>query len=181
MGKAYRPDIRDIIMEALDRLNTHIRQQMQDYHPAILKNLTEKENYQNLIEAVAASFPHKNIAVSFDCPDSLFLAQPYNVLLYRLLKELLTNVYKHSGGNRAWIALSQEKDIIRLSVSDNGAAAIESIISSDETTHKGIASIKDQIDRIGGTISFSDNKPAGIRIQIMIPMKGDVSYQYFIS
>ena len=181
MSKAYRPDIRDIILETLDGLNTHIRRQMQDYHPAILKNLTEKENYQNLIEAVTVSFPHKNIAVSFDCPDSLFLTRPYDVLIYRLLKELLTNVYKHSDGNRAWITLLQEKGMIALTVSDNGTAVLESVISSDATAHTGIASIKEQVEHIGGTISFSDHIPDGIRIQIVIPMKGDVSYQYFIS
>lgn len=181
MNKAHRPDIQDMIIETLDGLNTHIRQQMQDYHPVILKNLTAKENYQNLIEAVTCSFPHRNIAVSFDCSDSLFLVEPYNVLIYRLLKELLTNVYKHSNGSRAWITLSQEKGIINLSVSDNGTAVLENINSSDERTHKGLASIKEQMGHIGGTITFSNNTPNGICVQIIIPMKGDVSYQYFIS
>lgn len=181
MNKANRPDIQDIIIETLDGLNTHIRQQMQDYHPVILKNLTAKENYQNLIEAVSVAFPHRNITVSFDCSDSLFLVEPYNVLIYRLLKELLTNVYKHSTGSRAWVTLSQEKGIINLSVSDNGTANLESLTSSDERTHKGIASIKEQINHMGGTIAFSNNTPNGICVQITIPMKGDVSYQYFIS
>ena len=71
--------------------------------------------------------------------------------------------------------------MIELSVSDNGTAAVESIISSDERTHKGIASIKEQINHIGGTITFSNHMPKGICVQIVIPMKGDVSYQYFIS
>lgn len=102
MTKAHRPDIQDIIIETLDNLNTHIREQMQDYHPVILKNLTVRENYQNLIEAISQSFPQRNIVVSFDCSDSLFLVDPYNMLIYRLLKELLTNVFKHSAGNRAW-------------------------------------------------------------------------------
>lgn len=181
VSKAHRPDIQDIIVETLDGLNTHIRQQMQDYRPTFLKNLTAKENYESLIEAVTLSFPQRNVVVSFDCSDSLFLVDPYNVLIYRLLKELLTNVYKHSNGNRAWVTLSQEKGIIELSVSDNGTAALESIASSDERTHKGIASIKEQINHIGGTITFSNNIPNGICVQIVIPMKGDVSYQYFIS
>ena len=181
MRKANRPDVQDIIIETMDGLNTRIRQQMQDYHPAILKNLTAKENYQQLIKAVTLSFPHRSIAVSFDCSDSLFLVEPYNVLIYRLLKELLTNVYKHSNGNRAWVTLSQENGTIELSVSDNGNTDLSSIFSYDERAHKGIASIKEQINRIGGTITFSNNTPNGICVQIVIPMKGDVSYQYFIS
>ena len=180
MSKAHRPDIQDTIIETLDGLSVRIRQQMQDYHPVILKNLTAKENYQNLIEAVATSFPHRDVAVSFECSDSLFLVEPYGILMYRLLKELLTNVYKHSDGNRAWVILSQEKGMIELGVSDNGTSTLESITSSDERTHKGIASIKEQVSQIGGIIVLSNNTPNGIRVQITIPMKGDVSYQHFI-
>lgn len=59
MSKSYRPEVQDIIYETLNNLNTCIRNQMQDYHPVILKNLTVKENYQNLIESVSSSFPQK--------------------------------------------------------------------------------------------------------------------------
>lgn len=181
MTKAHRPDIQDIIIETLDNLNTHIREQMQDYHPVILKNLTVKENYQNLIEAISQSFPQRKIVVSFDCSDTLFLVEPYNVLIYRLLKELLTNVFKHSDGNRAWVMLTQENGIIELCVSDDGNATPDSLLVIDKSKHKGIASITEQVNNMSGSITISDNSPHGICIQITLPMKGDVSYQYFVS
>ena len=65
--KAHRPEVRELIIETLDKLNIHIREQMQDYHPVLLKNLTAKENYQNLIEDVSQTFPQRNISVSFAC------------------------------------------------------------------------------------------------------------------
>lgn len=181
MTKAHRPDIQDIIIENLDNLNTHIREQMQDYHPVILKNLTVKENYQNLMEAISQSFPQRNIMVSFDCSDTLFLVEPYNVLIYRLLKELLTNVFKHSEGNRAWVMLMQENSIIELCVSDDGKASPDDLLAIDKSKHKGIASIAEQVKGMDGSMTISDNSPHGICIQITLPMKGDVSYQYFIS
>ena len=181
MTKAHRPDIQDIIIETLDNLNTHIREQMQDYHPVILKNLTVKENYQNLIEAISQSFPQRKIVVSFDCSAALFLVEPYNVLIYRLLKELLTNVFKHSDGSRAWVMLTQENGIIELYVSDDGNATPDSLLAIDKSKHKGIASITEQVNNMGGSITISDNSPHGICIQITLPMKGDVSYQHFVS
>lgn len=181
MTKAYRPDIQDIIIETLDDLNKHVRKQMQDYHPVILKNLTAKENYQNLIDAVSQTFPQRSITIFFDCSSSLFLVEPYNMLVYRLLKELLSNVYKHSDGNSAWITLTQEKGIIELNVSDNGNANSDTLNSADKQKHKGFASITEQVNRIKGTIQVSDNIPHGISVQITIPMEGDVSYQYFVS
>lgn len=181
MAKAHRSDVQDIIIETLDNLNTHIRKQMQDYHPVILKNLTARENYQNVIEAVSQSFPQRNIVVSFDCSDALFLVEPYNVLIYRLLKELLTNVFKHSEGNRAWVMLTQENSIIELCVSDDGNASPDSLLAMDQSKHKGIASITEQVHNMDGCVAVSDNPPHGICIQITLPMKGDVSYQYFIN
>ena len=181
MSKAHRPDIQAIIMETLDNLNAHIRKQMQDYHPAIFKNLTVKENYRNLMEAVSQSFPERNIMVSFDCSNDLFLVEPYNVLIYRLLKELLTNVYKHSDGNRAWVMLTQEDSLIELCVSDDGNANADRLLTIDKTKHKGIAAITERVSSMDGSIIISDNTPHGICIQITMPMKGDDSYQYFVS
>ncbi|VIF75945.1 sensor histidine kinase [Clostridioides difficile] len=188
MSKSYRPEVQDIIYETLNNLNTCIRKQMQDYHPVILKNLTVKENYQNLIESVSSSFPQKNICVSFKCSDTLFLVEPYDILIYRLIKELLTNVYKHSNGSHAWIALALEKNIIKLNINDNGVKNTSfkmpldiTKITFDTIKHKGIISIKEQVENLGGTISISDNIPHGVCVQITIPMKGDVSYKYFVS
>lgn len=179
--KAHRPEVRDLIIETLDKLNIHIREQMQDYHPVILKTLTAKENYQNLIEDVSQTFPQRNIAVSFECSDALFLVEPYHLLIYRLLKELLTNVYKHSDGNRAWITLIQENSMIELWISDNGTAHADLLISADKEKHKGIVSAAEQVNNMDGTMEILDSAPQGVCIHIRIPMKGEGSYQYFIS
>ncbi len=181
MTKAHHPDIQDIITETLDNLNTHIREQMQDYHPVILKTLTIKENYQNLMESVSQTFPQRNIVVSFDCFDNLFLVEPYNVLIYRLLKELLINVFKHSTGSRAWVMLTLENNIIELCVSDDGNASPNDLLATDKSKHKGIASIMEKVNNMDGKVNILDNSPHGICVQIILPMKGDVSYQYFIS
>lgn len=181
MTKANRPDIHDMIIETLDGLNTHIRNQMQDYRPAILKNLTAKENYQNVLEGIAQAFPQKQVAVSFACSDNLFLVEPYNVLIYRLTKELLTNIYKHSDGSRAWVTLTQQSGMIQLSVSDDGNAHAACLTSADAAQHKGISSIFEQVRSLGGAMTIANNTPHGICVQITIPMRGEDSYQYFVS
>lgn len=184
LTKAQRPEVHELLAETLDHLNTTIREQMQDYHPVILRNLTIRENYQNLLDAVSQSFPQRDIDVSFECADTLFLVEPYNIFVYRLLRELLTNIYKHSSGNRAWIMLSLEtntNDIIALRVTDNGTASAASLTSVNSTEHKGIFSISEQVRSLGGSITLSDSKPHGICIQVQIPMKGELSYEYFVS
>lgn len=181
LSKAYRPEVQDIIYEALDGLNVRIRERMQDYHPVILKNLTVKENYQQLIKEVTASFPQRHITISFECPQDIFIPEPYDMLLYRILRELLTNVCKHSDGDCAWIILAFGKARAILTVSDNGTAEISPKAVTNALSQKGILSVREQTEALGGSMDVSRNQPCGMQIRIEIPMKGDVSYQHFVS
>lgn len=181
MKKADRPEVQKIITETLDNMNTYIREQMQDYHPTLLPKLTIKENYQNLLDGISGSFPHRNICISFDCSDSLFLVEPYNIFVYRLLRELVTNVYKHSTGEKAWITLTQDNGIIILNVSDNGTVDADVLSSADRLKHRGLAMITERVNDMDGSITISNNHPHGICVQTILPMKGDVSYQHFVS
>lgn len=181
MKKAGQPDIQNIITETLERMNTYIRERMQDYRPAMLPKLTVKENYQNLLEYISQSFPHRKVHITFECQDSLFLAAPYDVFVYRILKELATNVYKHSDGDKAWITLIQDNGGINLCIRDNGTADAAILSTADLSKHRGLALITDRINRMDGFVKTTNNFPHGVCIQLSLPMKGDVSYQYFIS
>ena len=181
MHKATKPDIQKIITETLDSMNIYIRKQMQNYHPVLLSKLTIKENYQNLLAYIAQSFPERRVSIVFDCSDALFLVPPYDIFIYRLLKELVTNVYKHSTGDKAWITLTQDNGIIVLCVKDNGSADTDSLTYTDSSKHRGLALSTDRVQSMDGTVSITPNFPHGICVCINLPMKGDASYQYFIS
>lgn len=180
-GKSHRPEVRDMIYEAVNDLNVRIRKRMQEYHPVILKSLTVKQNYEQLIKGISAMFPQRHIAVSFGCEEDIFIPEPYDVLTYRLIRELLTNVYKHSDGDCAWLFLALRRDKITLTVSDNGTRKISPESITSAVSQKGIFSAKEQVEYLGGCMTVKENLPCGIRIEIEIPMKGDVSYQHFIS
>ena len=181
MHKSARPDIQKIITETLDSMNIYIREQMQNYHPVLLSKLTIKENYQNLLAYIAQLFPERHVGIVFNCPDSLFLVPPYDIFIYRLMKELVTNVYKHSTGEKAWITLTQDNGMIVLCVKDNGSADTDSLTSVDSSKHRGLALSTDRVHSMDGTVSITQNFPHGICVCISLPMKGDASYQYFIS
>lgn len=146
----------------------------------MMKNLTAKENYLNLIEAVSQSYPQCKIAVSFSCADDLFLVEPYDLLMYRLLKELLTNVYKHSQAEHAWVELAQERGIITLQVSDDGKGTPDELLMADKTRHKGFSALVERVNSMYGTAAVSSREPRGISVEITLPMKGELSYQYFV-
>ena len=181
MHKSTSPDIQKIITQTLDNMSIYIREQIQNCHPVLLSKLTVKENYQNLLAYIAQSFPDRHISIVFDCSDSLFLVPPYDIFIYRLLKELVTNVYKHSTGEKAWITLTQDNGMIVLCVKDNGSADTDSLTYADASKHRGLALSADRVHSMDGTVSITPNFPHGICVCIHLPMKGDASYQYFIS
>ena len=174
-----RPEMLELASDTLDSLNSRIRKQMQDCHPVLRQGLTPRENYAMLIETVSAAFPGRKIQIHFDCPDDLFLVAPYDMLIFRIIRELLTNIYKHSDGDQAKISLSQEKSRIRLSAGDNGSfSPPDSELSSPEG-HKGLISIQDRISSLGGTVSVCSCVSSGFEIRIELPMKGENSYEHF--
>lgn len=177
MRKTERPEVKELIISTLEKLNTVIRNQMQEYHPALLKNLTLKENIKSLLDSVKTSFPNLDMQAMLDCDDRVFLVEPYNLIIYRIIKELATNAFKHSNGTRLHVILLQKNDSIELIVSDNGAGLKESELGEQ---HKGLASMYEQVSLLNGVIDIATNFPHGTRIAISMPMKGEGSYESFI-
>ncbi len=180
MNKSNKAEVQQMITETLTRLNTSIRNQMQEYHPTLLSSLTLKQNYENLLQIIKKNYANKQITVSFTCREDLFLVEPYHFILYRLIKELTTNAFKHSQGSQIWIKLTQHMERIQLTVEDDGIG-LNPTEYKHKQGHRGLYSIQEQIALLEGTMSFSIRKPHGLSIQIVLPMKGEQSYEYFIN
>lgn len=180
MNKSNKVEVQQVITETLAQLNTSIRHQMQEYHPTLLHSLTLKQNYENLLQISKKTFANQQMTVSFTCTDDLFLVEPYNFIFYRLIKELTTNAFKHSHGNQIWIKLTQHMEHIELIVEDDGVG-LDPTEYKQKNGHRGLASIQEQIALLEGQMIFSIRKPHGLRIQIVLKMKGERSYEYFIN
>ncbi|MCB2341052.1 sensor histidine kinase [Clostridium estertheticum] len=178
--KLDKPQVKEIIVETLEALNNSIREEMQEYHPIMLKTLTIKENLSSLLNMIKETYHRKKIPISFVCDDNLFLVEPYNLILYRMLRELVTNAFKHSKCIQIDVFLSQKKEKVELVVEDNGIG-LDNIQNIDIKNHKGLASIQEQVRLLGGCIQIDSKKPSGLRVTIQITMRGDNSYEYFIN
>jgi two-component system secretion system sensor histidine kinase SalK len=168
--------------QTLENLNTLVRERMQDYHPVLLKSLSLKENYDNLLSAISQKFQPHDVDMIFNCDNSLFLIMPYDLVIYRMIKELVTNTFKHSDCTKLRIILTQMDGIIELAVKDNGNVAAASVQDAlDSRKGKGLSSIQEQAALLGGQFSIMGNDAKGVCVRISLPMKGDGSYEHFIS
>lgn len=182
INKSDKEEVRTIIFETLDNLNLSIRDQMQEFHPTLLKSLTLKENYSYLLKTLEQNYGKGEIEIIFNCMNGLFLVDPYHLVVYRILKELVTNAIKHSQCSKITVTLKQDKEKVELIVSDDGTGLKEKVYGKVRSTHhKGLNSINEQLFLLNGKMTILNNEPNGLSVCIQIFMKGEDSYQYFIN
>lgn len=82
--------------------------------------------------------------------------------LFRVLQEAMTNIYRHSGADRAWIALKIEDGRIFLEVRDNGHGLPE---MAQGQTGVGFAGMRERLAQFGGKLEVRSS-PYGVGISV---------------
>ena len=96
-----------------------------------------------------------------------------------MIRELVTNGLKHSNATKIWVLLMQEHGTISLKVSDNGTGF--ETLSYRQSEHRGLASIQEQVSLLDGVMTIQSSPETGTQIMITMPMRGEDSYESFIS
>ena len=138
-------------------------------HPSILDDL-------GLVQAVQAecvAFTKKTgVDLSFaphDLPDSV--PQHSALCLYRIIREALQNIAKHSRAAAASVTLQGLSDGIRLLIEDQGIG-----FDTQEVKTKagiGLSSMRERVRLVNGTISFKSKPGQGTAIEVFIPLGGE--------
>jgi two-component system, NarL family, sensor kinase len=101
------------------------------------------------------------IATELELPtDWERLPQDYELCLFRIAQECLTNIHRHSEGSTAVVRLLRSVTEIRLEVSDDGKGLnkeIQSRISSGETAGVGLRGMLERVRPLGGSIEIHSN------------------------
>jgi len=86
------------------------------------------------------------------------------LVLYRIIQELVNNIIQHAGATEAAIDLSDAEQQLTISVSDNGIG-----FTSDQE-NQGLYSIRERSSTIGGTFSLQSQKKKGSVATLIIKM-----------
>lgn len=87
-------------------------------------------------------------------PEPLNLAQHQAVFLYRCVRELLINVVKHAGVDRAIVTLTVDAEQrLVLTVEDHGRGYDPAVKVPSGDEHFGLLSIRERLDSIGGWLT----------------------------
>ena len=122
-----------------------------------------------------------NIKVRCDIPQPIErFSKEYELVLFRVLQESLTNVHRHSGASTATIKLTIGQDGLELQVSDNGSGIEETKLAQAHEPGRqlgvGIAGMRERVRELGGCLQLQSGK-AGTKISVSLPMVSVITPQ----
>ncbi len=105
-----------------------------------------------------------------DCP------LPAKIALYRILQEALANGFRHAGATRQTVRVDRMRDLVTLTVSDNGRGFDPARVMAAEADvgveggHFGLRGIQDRVDMLGGTLAVDSTPGQGTVLRVSIPV-----------
>lgn len=100
-------------------------------------------------------------------------SEAIRTLVFQVVRELLFNVVKHSGGNWARVTAGTQDGILKLTVEDRGRGFDPRSIAPSKNGGFGLWSIRQRMDVIGGSISLDSAPGRGTRVYLTAPMSPD--------
>jgi PAS domain S-box-containing protein len=162
----------------LDETQTLLEQTMSNVHrfsyelrPAMLDDLGLVIALQWYIRAFAK---RTGIKLNFRA-DSVVeqLAGEPKTVVYRVVQESLTNVYKYAGATRVQVVIKKMDDNIRLTVRDNGKGfrPDQLELNSKEKSGMGLIGMQERLRLVNGQFSVESEPGTGTAIRATIPLK----------
>ena len=141
-----------------------------DLSPPILFELGLTDTIRWKLEQIKSKY---NIDFEYIVNQSKYLiSEKYNILIYRIISELLLNVIKHASANKIIIDIKTSQNKSYFQIIDNGVGFSNENNSNKSTNNgTGLFSIKERLDSIKGKIEIISKENFGTKIQLIIPNK----------
>jgi PAS domain S-box-containing protein len=100
------------------------------------------------------------------------LSKDFELSLFRIAQECLTNIHRHSGSSTALVRLSRTAEKIELTVADEGNGIdkpIQDKINSGQSVGVGFRGMQERVKLIGGTLTVRSSE-TGTSIIVSLPL-----------
>jgi signal transduction histidine kinase len=127
----------------------------------------------NFIENMEAEVNRINAAKSIQLylqrPPALSLKAGEQIILFRIVQEILQNSIKHAEPSKIEINIQQDSQLLTLDIADDGKGFDETTASKSV----GILNIKHRTRLLGGTVVWNSSINKGTRVIIQLPVNSD--------
>ena len=140
-------------------------------HPPLLDEVGIASAARWFVDGLA-----RRSGIRLDCEIQEQIPRPSRaceLVLFRVLQESLTNVYRHSEASRATIRLHADDREFRLEIADNGKGIpekqLEQLDSSSSRTGVGISGMRERVRELGGHLEIRGCHP-GTSVRVALPL-----------
>jgi signal transduction histidine kinase len=98
--------------------------------------------------------------------NTVYLNNNTELLLFRIVQEVLNNIVKHAAASTIDIQLHYSNDCLTIVIQDNG----KGFNVTEKYTGSGLLNIKKRTALLNGTIAINSIKPTGTSVKVKIPI-----------
>jgi PAS domain S-box-containing protein len=155
----------------VSHLSNEIRTISHLLHPPLLDEVGLGGGLRGFIEGFC---DRSKIKVELEISHDMPRFQPdVETALFRIVQECLTNIYRHSGSDRAIVRLVTDQSGIRLEVRDFGTGTAPHTIQNLQTG-VGLRGMHQRVRQLRGTLEITSSQP-GVRVVALLPLRDDES------
>lgn len=167
------PERKQLVADAIGmvkKVEEEIRTLSYVLHPPLLDEL----GLGSALSWYAEGFQKRTgIRVQLDVPQNVHRLPPEKeTVLFRVAQEALTNVMRHSGSQKAWIAVKERDSKLCLTVRDEGKGMVMPQPGATERKTKlgvGILGMRERLRQLGGELEM-ESGPLGTKVLAYVPI-----------
>ena len=165
LAASSRSEELDRAMVCLRDASQRLRDATFELHPAVLEQVGLGAAVEQL-----ATFTATRARIAVDTNIDYPAQQPIDPIMFGVVRELLSNVVRHSQASRAWITLVVTDSMCRLDVADNGIGMTDERAARRLAEgHIGLASHRARVEAAGGKFTIADEE-AGTHVRVELPL-----------
>jgi len=160
--------------EIMDQCLTEVRTLSYLLHSPMIDELGLVSSARWFVEGIEK---RSGLRVTLDAPDRLpHLPSAIELVLFRILREALTNVIRHSGASESQVRIRQEADSAVLEVCDNGHGMPPELLDRFDLAGTGmgvgLSGMRERVGELGGKIKL-EATGNGTCLEIVLPLVAD--------
>ena len=157
------------VLENIDEAIENIRRLAKDLSPTVLESLGISAAVRYLLEEFGKS---SNIAVAADIDEvNDLLAPKVQRHIYRIFQEALTNIGRHAQARQVKAMIKGSEQCIAVLIQDDGKGFEVDEVMADRPKARrfGLATIKERVQLIGGSLDLKSELGSGTKITFTVP------------
>ncbi len=154
--------------ELLDKIHEQIRQLSHELRPTLLDDLGLVPALEFLAQGIAK---RSGIPISVDASrDGGRFSPVVETALYRVVREALNNVTKHSKATKAQVEIERETGKVKCTVRDNGVGfEVKEVMARQGEKGFGLIGIRERLEGLNGTLQINSTPGFGTELIITLP------------